>query len=304
MVILMMVNMRHATRIFSCAAALAAACAIAASGCDGINDYQQQVKKLRVLGVSADRPDIIVKFVGSIPVFDPPQATLRAVVGDPLGEGREVSLYWAACPPMIMDMTGAFNCDGNNGMPIDPGNPVFDPMAYVNWLISRGGFDPETFKDLDPGSGGSIPILIWMRATAGSESVVSLKRINFITGDEPNHNPRLTGVTVAGNPLTPETVFSSGVSYAFSPLVDPDSIETYTDPVTGKQIREQPVVSWYSSEGLFNYLLTGEKSPSNTFKAPVLDENESSRPVTFWVVLLDQRGGSDWISAVDATITK
>jgi hypothetical protein len=301
----MMKKMRNKIRVFLSAAALGAICAVAAYGCEGFDDYQQQVNKLRVLGVSADSPDIMVKFIGSIPVFDPPLATLGAVIGDPLGDGREVSLYWAACPPMTMDMTGAFNCDGNNGMPISPDSPVFDPMAYINWLIARGGFDPEAFRNIDPGSdGGSIPILIWLRASAGSESVVSLKRINFILGNEPNHNPVLTGVNVAGNPLTPETVIRSGVSYPFTPLVDPDSIETYTDPVTGKQLREQPVVSWYSSEGLFNYLLTGEKSPSNTFKAPVLAEDESSRPVTFWFVLLDQRGGSDWIAAVEATITK
>jgi hypothetical protein len=285
------------------AATAAAIAGLASAGCESFNDYQQDVNKLRILGVRADYPDVIVTLgAGNIPSFDPSIVHIDYTIGDPAGKGRDVDVYLSVCPPMAMDISVNFDCDGENGFPIPGG--TLNIWSYLAWVV-------EHYPDVDPtqiiGSGSydlsrGIPVLVWVRASAAEETVVSLKRITLRTGTERNHNPRLMGAMIENVPLTDGLFVRAGRVFKFSPQIDPATVETYTDPATGQLTTEQPMFVFYSSQGHFHNIYTDLNYPPTTWTSPVLNEGEGSREVEFWLEVLDLRGGIDWIHVGNITI--
>jgi hypothetical protein len=281
--------------------------ALLAAACEDFPDSQQDVEKLRILGVRSDKPDIWVTFSGDIPVFDPPSVKIDTLDADPKGGDRPVTRYLAACPPIAMDISENFNCDGANGFPLTDG--TLNMMGYLRWLLGSSGgaapLDPsqisEYLDELKAQLERGLPLLVWYRATAGDETAVSLKRITLRSGGDINHNPRFSGIMIEGEPLQSGMKVRAGRVFKFVPKIDQGFIEIYHD-VNGKEQIESPVVVWYSTEGHFHDIYTGMAGLSNRWTSPVLDPGEEYRRADFYFVLEDLRGGLDWITVKDVFI--
>jgi hypothetical protein len=285
------------------------------TGCGGFDDPQQVVRKLRILGVRADSPEITTEFrEDRIPLFSPGSVRLEALVADPEGGGRPVDLYWAACGIIATEISGNFDCDGKNGFPLE--NATFRPLLYFGWLLDKyPEFDPVLVEEsgVTTTLSAGYPVFTWLRATAGDETQAALKRVTLVPTDARNANPVLDGmdvlvpaeaggedvvvlddVTYARIPFGPGVSFRADREFPFMPNVSPASYEQYVDGLSGETITEEPIVMWYSSDGEFENLMSGRNYPDNTWRSPALDEDEDERRVDFWFVVLDLRGGIDW----------
>lgn len=264
------------------------------------------VEKLRVLAIRAEDPEMTVTLRGgaqTIPVFDPPVTSLTALVADPKGGGRPVTLSWLVCTLQgIGEDAADFNCDGDNGLPLANGS--FAPALLAGALMQKG----ITF-DLAPSSGygaslqGGVPVYLWLRAYAGQQTTAALKRIVLSSRSPRNRNPVLTGVDVDGVDITKagEVSFKAARDYKVTPVWDAASLDVYLDELNGVETKEVPFFSWFATEGDWKDVYTDPSSPSNRWRTPAVKDGQPKR-VDMWFVMHDKRGGSHWYTLNGAMI--
>ncbi|MBI5528962.1 MAG: hypothetical protein HY897_21755 [Deltaproteobacteria bacterium] len=300
-------------------------CLLAFCSCGGSDDPQQVVRKLRILGVRADSPEVTAEFrENGIPLIKPGAVKLEALVADPKGNGRPVDVYWAACGIIATEIAGNFDCDGENGLALE--HSTFRPLSYFAWLSEKyPEFDPALVEEsgVTTTLSAGYPVFTWLRASAGDETQVALKRITFIETDARNTNPEFDGIDVlvpaeagvddvvvvdetpyARVPFGPGVAFKADREFPFMPAVNPASYEQYVDGLSGETKTEEPIVMWYSSDGEFGNLMSGKNYPDNTWRSPKLEKDEQERRVDFWFVLLDLRGGIDWVETKGVRVVR
>lgn len=209
---------------------------LAAALCAGCGDFQDvsTVVDLRVLDVSADPPEILVDptklaaFIADpenapLPTSGPAQSRLTALIGDPAGGERTITVDAVACPRSIDAVTAATGRNGIVCAPVDPAST--DPNASVAvtapppappTVASRTTFGdaeltlPFSFPaDLlvrayqnDPYArlGFQLPVAFQFTVSAGAEREVAIKRVIFTVppdghaDQKPNANPRIPSV--------------------------------------------------------------------------------------------------------------
>ena len=264
------------------------------------------VDKLRIIGVRAGDPEMTVSLAGgprTLPAFSPGATTLTALVADPKGGGRSVNLVWSVCTLQgIGEDATDFNCDGDNGLPL-AGN-VFNPAVLIGALYQKGiTFDLALTEGYGASLESGVPVYVWLRVYAGSETTVALKRIVISSRADRNRNPRLTGVLVDGTDITTagEVSFRAARDYTVKPMWDAASLDKYYDEVDGVTKTEEPFFSWFSTEGEWRDVYTHQDAPENRWRAPALTDS-TPRPVAMWFVMHDQRGGVDWYALRSAMI--
>lgn len=290
------------TRMYATVIALA----LLFAACQESMPESSLVEKLRVLAIRAEDPEMTVTLRGgtqTIPVFDPPVTSLTALVTDPKGGGRPVTLAWSVCTLTgIGEDATDFNCDGDNGLPLANGS--FAPALLAGALLQKG-----IAFDLSPASGygaslqSGVPVYLWLRAYAGEQTTAALKRIILSSRSPRNRNPVLTGVDVDGVDITKagEVSFRAARDYTFTPVWDASSLDAYLDELNGVETTEVPFFSWFATEGDWKDVYTDPSAPSNRWRAPSLADGTPKR-VDMWFVMHDKRGGSDWFALTGATI--
>ncbi len=329
------------------AVALATLAALTA-GCSSFQD-ESTIVDLRILGIKADPPEIYVDPSTLANQTDPFKSTLTALVVDPKGNGRTISYDVLACPRDIDTVTAA---TGHNGvicqhnvagqtptslevippdMPATTSDPgpehdiSFDFSVSPALLAQAFTVDPNAAA-----SGFQLPVVVQMELAAGSESLVTTKRLIFSQQlpdrppQSPNQNPEVTTMTTYAardanlDPVSPEPLDNSaplklplGGTMWFEPggaVAEAYSTRTLTHDnppqvVTTDVPAETLRYAFFTTAGTFTPVETSTATPA-IFTKPDRPHIEShytaptSMPdnplLTVWIVVRDERGGASW----------
>jgi len=286
------------------------------AGCGADFDPGARVTSFRVLAVQADTP------------FAKPGETvnLTSLSYDP--EGRTVNWAWATCvnppastvdgclakiaqdsqasgtPPIAAQGAGldtftfTVPSDALDSLPAAARGSALVGVLNVacpGALAFQTGPGDLPFQCTDPSTG---------RVLGLDEYVVGLKRISVRASDR-NQNPSIASVTFDGADWpdgevkevvpcdTDGNTYStcSGVSkHQLAAIVTPDSLESGTDEF-GTSFREQVIVEYYATEGVFDSAVRIAESPQTGWAAR---KKASGSDLTLWFVVHDDRGGVTW----------
>jgi hypothetical protein len=246
---------------------------LAATGCGPSFPPVSIVSQLRVLAVRSDPPEI----------RPGDSTTLTMEYADPKGGGREVSIAWAHCTPPGL-VTDILSCkDPHNLVPLGSG-PSITVTAPADYLAT----DPH-------GSSDKRFYYVVFVVSAGTEQVTGFKEISVTSQSRAlNQNPILNSVNVVagvgsgmldgGMPIHEVSV---GGAVSLHADFDPASHEQYTN-TDGQTVTEVLGFSWFATDGTWDSSRTFDVA-DNTWTAPLAPQT-----VQFWVVLRDDRDGTDW----------
>jgi hypothetical protein len=187
-----------------------------AAGCGDFQDVSTVID-LRVLDIRADPPEILVDPMN---LGGPFSTRLTALIGDPTGGDRTVTVEALACPRTIDAVTAATGKNGIVCSPYDPQStaadasvPVTAPPPAPPTVAERTAFGdaeltlPFSFPQellvrayqLDSYArlGFQLPIAFQLAVAAGGESEIAVKRVIFAVPPDghadqtPNANPRI-----------------------------------------------------------------------------------------------------------------
>lgn len=273
-------------------AALPAGLALVPGACTGDLPSVNKVDKLRILAVRAEPPDLALDET----------TRLEALVADPKGGGRPVDVVWAVCDPRQLIDSVTEDCRPGTEVPLAPGPDGTVALAPLDLLAAfpADGGVPAGSPDGGAG-GGRLPLPVVVRASAGGERVVALKRVVVSAAGPRNRNPRLLALVAGGVPWfadQPPTVRREG-KLRLRAVEAPRDFEVFDkdQPDAGVPAEpEQHSVAWYTSAGKLDHNSTA----SGVVDAGVVYEDvEFTAPgepgiVQIWAVLLDGRGGVHW----------
>ncbi len=281
--------------------------------CDGVNfEPASLVNSLRVLAVQADRP-----------FASPGQSVhLEALIADPLGQGRNVTVAWGTCinpgsaevstcastvssfqtNAGTVDITVPADALANAppSLPVGSVGVVFAACAGTVTL-TKHGLDPVTCVDAT-GKTNDHATFMWGE-----------KRITVVPGacnpNAPddhvlcNHNPTIARLRVDGV-IWPEneekvltacdarTVATCSASGQHSLQLDitKDSVETYLGQT------EDVVTFFFTSQGSLRDDFVRPDADGSALTVVALDRPDRSRPEQLWFVVRDDRGGMSFTS--------
>ena len=288
------------------ALSIAAAALGFAQGCGGDFDPGSRVTDLRVLAVRADAPYAV-----------PGQNVhLEALVVDP--RDRELNWAWGLCiNPASSTAPGCVAALDASTVIIESGRSTFD-FALPDDVITSVPAAAEAHASVGavvvvcPGAlsrqGGSIPFQCVDpaegRALETDAFVVGVKRIFARTADK-NENPVIAEVRWDGADWPEAEVKDvvpcdeSGNDYGactaneqhlITVNVPEASTESGVDSF-GAAFREQLVVQYYATEGIFEHDV---RLSSDTATGWVARRPAAGRTVQMWFVVRDDRGGVAW----------
>ncbi len=339
--------MHHSSRRTTNAAATLATLIALVGGCSSFQD-ESTIIDLRILGIKADPPEIYVDPSTLASQTDPFKSTLTALVVDPKGNGRTISYDVLACPRDIDTVTAA---TGHNGvicqhnvpgqtptslevippdMPATTSDPgpehdiSFDFLVSPSLLALAFGADPYAAM------GFQLPVVVQMELSAGTENIVSTKRMIFSQQlpdrppQSPNQNPEVMTVTTYPardtnlDPISPVPLDNSapqmvalGGTVWFEPggaVAEAYSTRTLTrdtppQVVTTDVPAETLRYSFFTTAGTFTPVETSTATPA-IFTKPDRPHIESQYTapstmpdnplLTVWIVVRDERGGASW----------
>lgn len=292
--------------------------AFALSGCSEF-DPGSRVTDFRLIAVQADKP------------YAAPgeKVHLQTLSHEPFG--RPVTWAWTTCvKPRDTTVNAclakiAEDARANGGpIPISmgEGKSTFDTTVPSNVL---DGVEPRAAGNVlvgvltvacpgalslkDPNADGELPFRC---ADANTHEelpydryVVSVKRI-FVRNKDRNQNPSIGTVTWDGTPWpesevkevtacdnSPAAAYndcSGGDAHEMSVVVPDDAVESGTSEF-GVPFREDIVVQYYATEGLFEFEARVRESPATSWKAR---KAAAGKEQTLWFVVREGRGGVNW----------
>ena len=264
------------------------ALAFALAGCPSGLEEQQHISKLRVLGVRADPPELVL-----VPDAGLPATTLTALAVDP--SGAAISMRYALCLDLSGVPSATLPCPGTAGIDLPDAGPLAarldlsDPriLAFAATAdagsaggggIDGGGIDGGGIAAaLDDG----VPLLYGFEAAAGDARLDGFGTLTLRTGKRgpAGANPELLALDIDGGVSAGATVRLTPVT---APKDDPSKRYGFTFFATGGEI---------SSLRSTDTTATGESAPTWVdWTAP-----DAGGPVTFWVVVRDGRGGTAFL---------
>ena len=300
------------------------------------------VVDLRVLGATFESPEVLISPCdprllaslgggGSTAQIDPVQLqrllvvgqralTYRALVVDPLGNGRELSYRLRACANQ-----GDRECDNTD----DFVELASGRRAAGEWTFTLDGSAPdkpllgtallpdgeplllETLKqDNSRGLGGiRIPVLLEVRASDTNERIYAQKlmvvQCQVFPQMRENVTPVLPGVTLRGEPWGETDVpeLKGFDEVPMEPLDVSALEEDYTVisfSLTPVALKESWRIAWYTDLGTMSSFETGGTNLAGNATRNrnrwVPDQSVTEpRVVTFYMVVRDGRGGLSWL---------
>jgi hypothetical protein len=264
---------------------------------------QSELLTTRLLAIRADPPELLAFPDGGVP--PPVHFTALAVQAD----GGTPEVTFAVC--LAGDPFDAtFQCPGVDGITLpddtlDVSSPEIQPLLEA----FDGGLPPNGLPTTEP---GVVQIAIGYLATNGGtapgDSERGIYRLGVRFSGRPNHNPELLGVTVPDGgslagallPATQEIrldphIPDGGPDSAWPSIGIDGGIETYTS-FDGGLAYENLNYTWYASTPDVVDFRSREPTPGDTAETAYSRFNGNVvGPVTFYVVLRDGRGGTDWL---------
>lgn len=274
-------------------------------------DDPSLVKDLRVLGVRAEPPEILLSAADG---EDGWPVRITVLIADPLGSGRSLTCELRSCT-----IEESRTCQGSDLVTVLGSGPCGDGETSFDVFIPRSLVEEAQGRDPTFGSAVHSGVAVWIEITvSGDETpLFALKSVVFSpenpSGRTPNHNPRIAGVrlndmpqtqpgvipVLPGVPVQIEVVPAEGAKekYVLPALIPPGAVE---------ELEEFMTVAFYADRGSFDDATRTDR-PSNPFE-PIPSGDEArlltrwtppkeDGPVRFWFVLVDGRGGVDWVTA-------
>jgi hypothetical protein len=268
---------------------------------------QSEIHTTRMLAVRADPPELLL--LGDAGTVPPPvHFSSLAVTSD----GGTPLVTFALC--LSGDpFSPTFQCPGSDGIDLpddtlDLNSPTFAPLLGA----LDGGFGcaqlpPNGLPQTEP---GVVQVAVGFLATSGTgpgESERGVYRLGVRCAGRPNHNPELLAVTVPDGGSVEGATFPPEQEIQLTPRIPdsgPDSawpsigidggIETYSS-FDGGVAYENLNYSWYASVPEMIYFRSREPTPPDSSEtAYTRFKGHAAGSVTFYVVLRDGRGGTDW----------
>jgi len=283
----------------------------AVAGCFDLKSVSQ-VEEFRVLGVSADPPEIA------------PGDGLRMSVlwADPEGDGRPVSFAWIGCAGLLKAPMAFESCEmvlppmtGTAEEGLDAIEIPYTPEDILE-MIPDMDFLKVTFIVLMC-AGGELPAADEYASIGemedistlceGGDGIAAYKTVTISEAEDPQRNPEIEHLLLDDVELLPDDkggvgtmrcaeAKGCGAKAALSLRLTPESFQTYEviedgEPVT---VEESLYVSWFVTDG--DVEMSGVGSKTDDPLGPI--ENtwrpESPGTHTIYAVAHDSRGGSSW----------
>jgi hypothetical protein len=276
-----------------------------AAACEPSVVDQSQLLTTRVLAIRADPPELVVPSDGGLP--PPVHFTVLSFAPD----GGTPTVTLALCltgNPYSAD----FSCPGADGITLpDDTLDVSSPDIQALLGALDGGLPDAGLTADEP---GVLQVAIGYLATTGGtapgDTEVGVYRLSVRFSGNPNHNPQLLAVTVPDGGSLGGALLPVGQNVILTPAIPNDGgdpswpsvgvdggIETYPS-LDGGIVYENLNYSWYATAPSVTYFRSREPTPVDTAETAYSQFNGSlAGPVTFYVVLRDGRGGTDWLVA-------
>jgi hypothetical protein len=261
-----------------------------ACGCNpGFKPYSL-IRDLSVLAVKADPPEL-----------GPRQsAHLQAVVVDP--QGRTLGREWDYC---VVPASVSLDADQACAVPpVDGGTPGWvTPIGTGDdATVTMPALPPQALGLPDETDGLYLPVRLIV--TTGDRALTTIYPLRFALIPPPNHNPRIADVLRLpdpvsgdeGGPLADGTPVHAGAQVALRGTFADGSAETYLvfDTQTKMPTMRTEVLraSWFATHGSFSQEHTGTDQPDTVLQ---VDADAPVGPLDVWLVLRDDRGGTDFL---------
>jgi hypothetical protein len=276
--------MRRTTHAaLSIAAGLAA---LAVLGCGADFLPVTYLHDLRVLAIEAN----------PLEVGPEDELSLRPVVFTP-AERTVTGESWTFCPFSLGSQTG-FACAvpicEQSLTPGPDGRLVSRPYDLALACVARfAGSEPPAGLPTELPESIEMTYAYRVWADDGSERT-AVMRVPLYPAGAPavrNRQPVLTAVEIAGQPAVPGQLLSPVAELAeleMRVLVDPDSLDLFVDP-SGRQQREEPILSFFSTAGRFQYEREVGVDVLGRWTAEELEPGQFQADL--YVVVRDLRGG-------------
>lgn len=292
---------------------LAAMVAFSVASCAEDFDPATLVNELRVLGISAEPPDLI-----------PLETTvIDSLVIEP--EGGDVEYHWELCV-----ITGS----PDEGLPCRNDLLGFDeellalfelgnaPTASFTYLADGDDLQElceEALEGLDsvpefvqlPNCDEGLDVTLRLEVSSGGVSKTAVKSL-FLWFDDPgdderNHNPTIAGINAGGSELAADEAIlvAPGGRVRFDVSVDEADRETFVrefeqSDVDDEVVREEILFSFYSTDGEWDQQFTFTEdgriplSDAGTNWFYVDSDVAVGERIEAFFIIRDGRGGSDW----------
>jgi len=255
------------------------AMALLCTACPAGLEAQSHVSKLRVLGVRADPPELILQADAGLPA-----TTLTALAVTPDGEAE--SVQFALCTLLTSAPDPSLDCPGDAGIDLpDAGDlaarlDLSDPRILEFAAAARldaGVFDAGGIAEaLDQG----VPLLLGFSAAQGQDRLNGFETITLrsLARGPANVNPEMVDL------LIPEA--SAGQTVRLQPVTGPKD-----DP------SKHYLFSFFATAGSISSLHSTDTTASGGAAPTWVDWTApaAAQSVRIWVVLRDGRGGTAWL---------
>lgn len=284
---------------------------VSLGGCGEDFDPPTLVNELRILGISAEPPDLVE---GEATLL----TALIASPGDP-----DITYSWDWCP-YNSGPDAAYECNME-------GFDIPDELADYLYLGNTPSVvffypgDAETFQQacfemlasveyipdfvVLPNCEQGLEIIVRLIVRTGDLEKIGIKRV-FLWFEDPalelrNRNPQITGIEVGGVQIESDyvTTTSPGGGVSFRVVVDETSMETFVprgDATDSTTSQEDIIFSFFSTAGdwdqrwsyadLDNFSLV--EAGRNRLNVP--REHQPNTTIDTYFVIRDGRGGTAW----------
>jgi hypothetical protein len=301
---------------------MVAVLALAAAGCEPSADPITLVDSLRVLAVRAEPPE----------VGPDGRSVLTPLTVDPKGGGRPLTHDWRVCDPRVPVYDPSIDCAGDLALPLPAatsgvGSGAELSIADLLAHLAGGGVSLDELQNqlsTITGSGARAAVTVSVIYTVSAAptdkerqvgkdtvQVVTLKRVTLSSSTQPNQNPVIKGLRFDDDDWDDGMTvdFKKAREVELGAWLDPASFEIYpaTTPDGKTQMKSEDLsLSWFITDGSVDgrtrdYIDPTAPPPadqpykSQTTKFTMPDARPSD-PSTFWLVLIDGRGGTSWQS--------
>lgn len=282
----------------------------ALAACSPGFDDPSLVKDLRVLGVRADPPEFLV--TDKAPPAWPVRVT--ALIADPHGGGRTLQCEVRSCT-----LGDSRTCEGSGDITTFAAGPCTDGETPFDVEVPRSLVEAAQAGDPTFGTPVHSGVAVWLEVVVrgGERPLYALKSVAFSPENPPgrtaNQNPRVGEVRLNDMPQrTPgEVPYVPGVSVRIEVVPAEGAKEKYVlpslmPPGGVEDLDEFMTVAFYADAGSFEDATRSDR-PGNVFEGTPTGEEarlltrwtppDEGGPVRFWFVLVDGRGGADWVVA-------
>lgn len=259
-----------------------------------------EIKKLRILGIKANHPQIKVSLDGNMPSFYPESVKLDILAADPesICTDKKFLKKFSVCIPQQYndDSSYSLDCEGENGIPIQ--GDTFNPLFFFFELIKRYQNIGQVNIPVDvvmKEDKFKIPIPIMAKVSNGIEETSALKFVEFVNYDRDNRNPRIKKVIINDVDVTARQysfALIAGREYKISPIIDDRSLDKIYYEVDNKYEDEGIQFSFFAQKGKFDKVATSNKFPDVIYSTPSSDKEDYT---SIYIVARDFRGGIDWV---------